>query len=144
MKLYELINPSDRYTFYAPSIEVAGVVVCQLSPSFGAKEIGGDEQTPILFGWDDWLENHGIDKKWVEVHLTEIADALDSFLIGGPNERADVESMLAMLPEEKREEWRAQRQDRHRSSKNQIGEAAYAYAKAIRKKLAKKRKAVSA
>lgn len=138
MKLYELINPSDRYTFYAPNIEVAGVAVCQLSTNFGAKEIGGDEQTPILFGWGAWLESRGITSEWVDSHLSEIADALDSFLIGGPAERADVESMLAELPEEKRVAWRAKRQDRHRSSMNQIGEAAYAYAKAIREKIAEK------
>lgn len=144
MKLYELINPSDPYTFYAPNIEVAAVVVCQLSSNFGAKEIGGDGRTPILFGWGPWLEEHGIGPDWADDHLAEIADALDSFLIGGANERADVESMLAELPEEKRKAWRAKRQDRHRSSMSQIGERAYGFAVLIRKKLAKKLAKVTA
>lgn len=37
-----------------------------------------------------------------------------------------------MLPAEKREEWKASRQERHRSSMNQIGEVAARYAKSYR------------
>lgn len=134
LKLYELVNPSDPYTFRAPNIQVAGAAVALLSTSFGATclEDGDDETTPILFGWKEWCDSHGIDGPWIKAHKEEIADALDSFLIGGKNERADVETMLAELPEEKREEWRAKRQDRHRSSMNRIGEAAYRLAKRIR------------
>lgn len=133
MTLYELINPSDAYTFYAPSIEVAGVCAALLSPGFGAKPVSGDgERTPVLFGWEQWLEDRQINSDWIEEHRNEIADAYDSFLIGGARQRADVESMLAMLPEDKRQEWRDQRQDRHRSSMNQIGEAAYAQARRLR------------
>lgn len=133
--LYELINPSDRYTFEAPSIEVAGAVAVLLSEGFGAKPVHGDgETTPILFGWNAWLKDRGIDEAWIKSHCGELADAYDSFLIGGANERADVESMLAMLPPEKREQWRAERQDRHRSSLNQIGERAYQLAKRFRAK----------
>lgn len=52
--LYELINPSDPYTFLAPNVEVAGVVVAMLGTGYGAKPVEGDsESTPILFGWDE-------------------------------------------------------------------------------------------
>lgn len=133
MILYELINMSDPYTFYAPSVEVAGFCACQLSPAFGATPVNGEgEKTPVLFGWDDWLEEHGVDADWVAAHQAEIADAYDSFLIGDAHKRADVESMLEMLPEQKREEWRAKRQDRHRSSLNEIGDRAYELAQAFR------------
>lgn len=133
LRLYELINPSDAYTFYAPSIEVAGVCAVLLSTGFGARPVDGEgESTPVLFGWNEWLESRGINTEWVDQHCEEIAAAYDSFLIGDARKRADVESMLAMLPEDKRQEWRDQRQDRHRSSLNQIGEAAYAKAKAMR------------
>lgn len=132
MKLYELINPSDPYTFHAPSIEVAGACAVMLSSGYGAREVGGDgEQTPILFGWDEWLDARGINIDWASAHAREIAEAYDSFLIGDAAQRADVESMLAMLPEEKRRAWRDQRQDRQRSSMSRIGEAAYAKAKAF-------------
>ena len=39
MKVFELINPSDPYTFEAPSIEVAGVVAVLLSGGFGAVNV---------------------------------------------------------------------------------------------------------
>jgi len=134
LTLYELINPSDPYTFYAPSVEVAGVCAVLLSTSYGAKPVSGDgESTPILFGWQEWLTEHGIDNAWITEHKDEIADAYDSFLIGDSSKRADVESMLAMLSEDKRQEWRDQRQDRHRSSMSRIGEIAYVRAEAIRK-----------
>jgi len=133
LTLFRLINPSDPYTFYAPSLEVAGVCVALLSTGFGAEEVGGsDESTPVVFGWDQWLEARGIDSEWIFEHRLEIADAYDSFLIGDEGKREDVESMLSMLNEEQREKWRNDRQDRHRTSMNQIGEAAYARAKAIR------------
>lgn len=134
LTLYELINPSDPYTFYAPSIEVAGVCAALLSPSYGASPVNSDgESTPLLFGWNEWLEARGINDEWVTAHKDEIADAWDSFLIGDARQRADVESMLALLPEEKRQEWRDQRQDRRRSSLSQIGEMAYAKAAKLRK-----------
>lgn len=134
LTLYELVNPSDAYTFYAASIEVAGVCAMLLSTAYGASPVSGEgESSPMLFGWKEWLEDRGIDDNWITAHKDEIADAYESFLIGGAAKRADVESMLAMLPEEKRQEWRDQRQDRHRSSLSKIGEAAYSHAIAIRK-----------
>jgi hypothetical protein len=142
MPVYELINPSDAYTFEAPNIEVAGVCAVLLSCNFGAKQVDGDgERTPIIWGWNEWLEDRGIDADFLTEHAAEIADAYDSFLIGGPDKRADVESMLAMLPEDKRQEWKAQRQDRHRTSLNRIGEVAYKYAAKYRE-LANKQEAL--
>lgn len=35
MNVYELINPSDPYTFEAPNIEIAGAAVVLLSTAFG-------------------------------------------------------------------------------------------------------------
>lgn len=137
MKLYELANPSDPYTFYAPSVEVAGMAAALLSTRFGATPVDGEgESSPVLFGWDEWMNEKGIDSDWIEAHSAEIADALDSFLIGDAAKRADVESMLDMLPDDKKQEWRDQRQDRHRSSLSQIGEAAYQLAERLRNKAA--------
>ena len=42
MPIYELVNPSDTYTFEAPNIEVAGVAACLLSTGFGARRVGDD------------------------------------------------------------------------------------------------------
>lgn len=133
MPLYELINPSDPYTFEAPDIVHAGVAAVLLSTGFGAEEIGGNNEcTPVLFGWNEWLEERGVDNGWITSHAEALADVWDSFLIGKASARKDVEEMLAMIPPEKQAEWKASRQERHRSSLNQIGEAAYRYAAAYR------------
>ncbi len=78
------------------------------------------------------LKEQGIDDAFVTAHSREIAEAWDSFLIGSPAHRRDVEELLSKLPEAEREKARDERQDRNRSSMNQIGEAAYRYAKAYR------------
>ena len=134
MRFYELINPSDAYTFEAPNIEVAGVAAVLLSPGFGAKDItpGSDESSPVLLGWEEWLKDRGIDEDWVKSHRTELAAVYDSFLIGDMSAREDAKEVLRLLPEGEREAWRSQRQDRRRTSMNQIGEAAYAAAKRLR------------
>lgn len=136
MITYELINPSDPYTFKAPNIEIAGVCACLLSTGFGARQVDppppDDETTPILFGWNEWLKDRGIDNAYIDAHREEIADAFDSFLIGDIRKRKDVEEMLALIPAEKQQEWKESRQERHRTSLNQIGEAAYRYAKKFR------------
>lgn len=142
--IYRLINPSDPYTFEAPSIEVAGVCACLISMSCGAESADGNERTPILFGWQEWLDERGVGEEWMKQHYGEIADAFDSFLIGDLNARADVESMLALLPEDKRKQWKDERQNRHRSSLNEIGEAAYKYAARFRKKATELAEAVKA
>ena len=138
MPIYELINPSDPYTFEAESIEVAGAAVVHLSTNFGAREVGCEdgesESTPALFGWEEWLKDRGIDSDWISAHRTEIADALDSFLIGDLTTRQDVEDTLAELPPGEREAWKAKRQDRHRTSMTKIGEAATDLAKRLREK----------
>ena len=60
MPIYELINPSDPYTFEAPDIVIAGLTAVLLSPSFGAKRADEevDESTPVFFGWEEWLKEH--------------------------------------------------------------------------------------
>ena len=66
-------------------------------------------------------------------YTLKIAGAFDSCLIGDAAKRADVESMLEMLSDNKKKEWRDQRQDRHRTSVSQIGEAAHDYSAKLRK-----------
>ncbi|WP_172565547.1 hypothetical protein [Vibrio navarrensis] len=135
LKLWVLDNPSDPYTFYAPNVEIAGIVACSLSSGFGAHQADKPhERTPILFGWEEWFEEKGIIdlQAYLKEHAGTIADAFDSFLIGDVNKRKDVEHMLELLPEDKKQEWRDSRQDRMRSSINQIGESAYLYAQRFR------------
>lgn len=134
MPVFELINPSDPYTFVAPSLEVAAVCAAMLSTGFGARQVDppADETSPVLLGWDEWLADRGIDRRWIEAHESELADAFESFLIGNLADRRDVEEALALIPAESREAWRARRQERHRTSINDIGESAYRWARRLR------------
>lgn len=128
--LYTLINPSDPYTFYAPSVEVAGVAVALISTHYGAKPVNGEgESTPVLSGWDAWMQNKGIDEAWILRHTEDIAAALDSFFIGHANDRLEAEATFNALPDDQKHTWRqAQRQ----TSLNGIGERAYDLAAQLR------------
>ncbi|MBT0011074.1 MULTISPECIES: hypothetical protein [Vibrio] len=56
MTLFELINPSDPLTFYAPNLEVAAVVAYSLSSHYGAVSVDNpEERSPILLGWGTGL-----------------------------------------------------------------------------------------
>jgi len=132
-RLWILMNPSDPYTFRAPTLEVAGAAVAMLSTSFGARPADGQgEETPVLFGWEEWLAARGIDRAWMVAHREDLAAALDSFLIGAPEEREEVERQLALLPEDQRAAWRDERHERLRSSVDDIGEEAYETARRLR------------
>jgi len=132
--VWELVNPSDHYTFRAPNVEVAGVVACMLSPAYGAKLVGGDERSPLIIGWNEWMAAYNIDEQWIDDHAREFAEAYDSFLIGEPDSRAEAEAALALLPDEHaRRRWKLERQDRLRTSVSAIGESAYSFAAQFRK-----------
>ena len=55
---YELINPSDPYTFIAPDKEVAALVVFTISTLYGAKSKDGSEEIPVfIFGGSaEWYQ----------------------------------------------------------------------------------------
>ena len=44
---YELINPSDPYTFLAENKEVAALTVFCISTMYGAKSQDGNEEIPV-------------------------------------------------------------------------------------------------
>lgn len=127
MPVWELINPSDAYTFEAPSIEIAAVIAMLLGNGYGAKRIDvsiDDDRTPLFSGWPDWCHEHGIDEHFFDNHLPEIAAAFESFLIGSYAERLDYVKVLKAVPKNKRAAVIAERQERRRTSMNRIGEVA--------------------
>jgi len=115
--VFDIANPSDPYTIKGPFMACAIAVAILGNGAYGIKG------SPVLFGWDDWLKEQGIADlgAHIDAHTDEIATALESVLIGSERDREEVESTLAMLPEEKREEWLAMRHDKQRSSMNDIG-----------------------
>lgn len=135
--LYILMNPSDPYTFYAPNIAVAGVAVAMISTNYGAKPAEGDgASSPMIFGWDRWMAQQGIDTAWMVEHGAAIADALDSLLIGEPAQREELDQMWLSLPVDERHAWRENRQREFQSSVNCIAARAYALSNQIRDNLA--------
>lgn len=114
MKLYDIINPSDAMTMYAPSDVVAGVAVALMgNGKFGV------EGSPVLFGWDEWFTANGISdlSAWVKEHAAEVGAALRSVALGSRNDRADYDAALAAIDcPDKRAAFIAARNDRRRTS----------------------------
>lgn len=136
MMEYELINPSDPYTFIAEDFETAALTVFVLGTAYGAKPKDGGEDVPIflLGGAEEWYNERfcrtpddGVAEK-----KSAIADALASFMLGGFENRRRYEAALAAITDpEKKEEFIAVWQD-GRSSLNDIGTYAHTIAKRLR------------
>lgn len=124
---YELINPSDPYTFIADDFETAALVVFMLSPAYGAKDKEGKNRVPIfLFGEsdsEDWyikqFERNSYDG--LKAKKKEVSDALKSMMLGHFEDRWRYEAALSAITEpDKREKFIADWQDGC-SSLNDIG-----------------------
>ena len=133
---YELINPSDPYTFIASDLEVAALVVFSISTLYGAESKDRDGNVPVFIfgGAKEWYqESFGrTPDDGMEARKNEVAEALDSFMYGHFEDRRRYESALqAITEQEKKEEFIAAWQD-GRSSLNDIGTYAHMLAKKIR------------
>jgi hypothetical protein len=92
---FELINPSDPYTFTAPDLETAALAVVLLGRGqYGGKSLDGGEDVPIFLfgGHDEWFaEKFGRTPKESLDHIEHeaIAACLDTLTLG----RAERSSM---------------------------------------------------
>ena len=139
--IYEIINPSDAYTIKSDSKAVA-CLACLLvgEGQYGLQDEGGESLLPFfMFGGDPkaWFKEEfgtGLDA-FIDESLEEIADCLDSILIGKIGTRQGIEAMLEVIsdPVEREKAWAAW-QDKKRSSMNDIGSHAKNLAKAFREK----------
>lgn len=90
MKKYELINPSDKIYFDAPSPKVALIAVNLLSPAYGAIPIDGrGEHIPIMMlqNFDEYFAGlYGKKLNTDDLFKTrlgpEVAVCLESFQLG--------------------------------------------------------------
>lgn len=138
--IYELINPSDPYTFECKSREVAALTVMALSPMYGAKTDNEEDEIPIFVfgardGFEKWYEeNFGRTvEDGVNELFAEMADCLDSFVLGNMSDRKRfLAAVEAITDEEKLKEFKKKWQD-SRSSMNDIGGEAYALAEKMKK-----------
>lgn len=132
-----IISPSDPYTLVTEDFTAAAVGVAILGMGkLGLQGPGPEDRTPVLFGWDEWFAERGITDlgEYMREHVKDIAEALDSVRIGHPKDREALDRLLEHVPETTRERARAEWQDRHRTSLNDIGSVAWALAKELREK----------
>ena len=135
---YELINPSDPYTFEADDFEVAALTVFSISTAYSAEAQDGCEGVPLfLFGGaSEWYaERFG---RMPDEGLTEkklaVAKALESFMLGSFEDRRRYNAALEAIDDpEKRKSFMHEWQD-GRSSMNNIGEYAHRLGKSIQLK----------
>ena len=141
--LYEIINISDPYTMEHDDPVIVAAAILLLGEGHYAAEVISDKSTPenkvpILIGTDpvNWFKDtHGIDFSDVlSRRRTDLADALDSVIIGSPDDRLLFFEALNLIDDpDKRALWREKWHDSRRSSINDIGGLARSLARALRK-----------
>ncbi|MDD5542860.1 MAG: hypothetical protein PHX83_06765 [Acidobacteriia bacterium] len=149
MKLYEVINPSDAVTFYAPDDATAVAVALTLGEGhYGAKRceddvsVGGlllfckeKEAEQRIFGW-----LNGSFPEWCDAHDEALTAALESCAtVAGQDDRFVYDKACSGLSGAELEAFKAEVQDRNRSSINDITGRAWKYAKVLRKNKAAKK-----
>lgn len=141
---FELINPSDPYTFIAKNREVAAITVFVLGTMYGAQlkeDEDGKNEVPvfILGGAEEWYEEqfgHSVDEG-IEKYRLDVAEALESFMLGNFEDRERYETALSFIDNsEKKDEFKKKWQDSC-SSLNDIGTRAHDIAKEIKKAMKK-------
>jgi|GEM_PF-980161 len=143
--LYEIINMSDAYTIEAKDLELAFVACLLLgNGQYAFQPIGDDGvRVPIFMfgGVDEFCQKHfsksagAIMDGVMELRSKELADCLDSCLIGGKSNRQTYLDGLALIDDPvKREIWRNKWHEERRSSLNDIGGRAYEMAAKFREK----------
>lgn len=142
---YKIVNPSDPYTIVARDRGVAAVCSLLLGHGwypFTVLSGPADAEGVPLLALDDnvyaaleWFrETFGESiEPFIASRRLEIADALDSVLIGSLQDRRTYEAGLELITEdENRISWRTRWLDERRSSLNNIGGRAYAIAESLR------------
>jgi len=147
--LYEIINPSDAYTFNADSFGVAVAAMLMVGEGkIGARPVGlgvpedAPEMGPLFLmseaQLDEWFkEKVGFPleelSKFVDDNALKIASALESVVIGDQRGRELYLAKLMQIEEEdQRNAFKARWHDKHRSSINDIGKYCWAAGKGIR------------
>ena len=142
MMEYELINPSDPYTFLAADHETAALVIGILGTSYAAKPKEGDEEVPLFLfcpdQFDPWYQEQfrRSPDDGLEAKKSEVSMALASMMLGGFEDRRRYQAALdAITDSAKREQFIVTWQDGY-SSLNNIGDYAHKLAKKLQPEVA--------
>ena len=144
MKVYEIVNPSDYYTFEAESDLVAdlAMLIVALGKMPPAALDGSFQGAFWLMGTTEdglqkyFKEEHGRDEPLGDLIVQfrpQIADALESVVIG---DRQLYFGALTIVEESKRGEFKAMWYDARRTSMNDIGGCCWRFAEDIRRQIA--------
>lgn len=140
--LYDIINPSDAATFHAPDQQIAALTMFLLSNgTFGADAVGadGEDNVPIFVmgGALEWWDTH-FDLSipdTIAKRSSELADALDSIILGSAQARKSYDEKCSSLQEgDEIATFHKSWQDKHRSSMNNFTESGTQIAANIREK----------
>ena len=137
MTEYELINPSDPYTFLAPDKEVAALVIGNLSLAFGAetKDEKEDERVPIFLfgGFDQWYQEEfgRTPTEGLVARKKEVGEALVSFMLGHFQDRERYNAALEAIDDPAKAEAFKDKWQDGRTSLNDIGGVAHSIGKRI-------------
>lgn len=141
--IWEIINPSDKYTLSTDDHKLAALVICLIGEGkYGGDEVSGDRKVPLFLfgGHDEWFQaNFGqtFEEALSTCDKGALADVFDTVLIGGIADRMSYEKGIELISApEKRIEWRDHWHDNRRSSMNNIGVRAWNIAANLRRKIA--------
>lgn len=129
--IYEIINMSDALTLKSDDLVIAGVAIAILGGgNYGLSDENDEPVTPVIFGWDQWFEKNNINdlSQFIKDHRPQIADVLDTVLLGSVDDRKKFDETLL-----KDKEFIKKRNDKMRSSLNDIESNAHRLAAAMRK-----------
>jgi hypothetical protein len=138
--IYKISNPSDPYTCEVEDFKTAAVMVCLLGegkyPLVPLEE--GAQRVPAFFfgGHDEWFQekfNQNFDEALRNIPPHQLAEAFNSVLVGGKEDRATYEEGLALIDDpQKKLTWQKNWLDRKRGSMNNIGGKAIQLAQMFR------------
>ena len=136
---FELVNPSDPYTFIANDYETAALTVFCIGSQYGAHTKDGEYEVPITMfgGGSDWYKKEF--QRTPEEGLQEkrglVADALESMMFGEFEDRKRYNAALnAIDDEQKRKKFIEEWQDGC-SSLNDIGTYCHELAEKIKQSM---------
>lgn len=151
MLLFKIVNPSDPYTITASSLDVATVTTVLLGQGkYPLQSLDGGQDVPLFSfgGADKWTHDNfkenlmELANRVMDTKMAEVADCLDSVLYGDKEDRVQFLASCEGMSREDFEETRGARQEKERSSMNDIGERAYRMAAKFRESIAEGIKAL--
>lgn len=139
--IYDLVNPSDPYTFEASSKEVAALVVIRLSTNYGAKAVNEEDNIPVFICFNaeeiqKWYKDTfgRTIEEGARTLRSEIIKGFESFVLGDRKERECYEAAIAAIDDpQKRSTFITKWDDIKRSSLNNIGGRACEIAQEMKK-----------